>query len=155
MASQLIADLWGRACAARSLTSQDWPTPATARCACTVLGTPRGRATAQPPGITWPPGSASRSPLACSRGSGPADNPGRTHGANLASDQLKLGADVDRALEAARDRAEAGVERVHSLDLLPALVGDREPVEHVDALDDQHTILRLDLANGLDVVAVR
>ncbi len=71
------------------------------------------------------------------------------------SDQVEFSADLDRALEATGDRAEAGVEGMHPLGLLPALFGDREPVAHVDALDDQHAVLGLDLADGLNVVAVR
>ena len=53
-----------------------------------------------------------------------------------------------------RDPAEPSVERVHPLSFLPAFLGDREPVAHVDALDDQHAVLGLDLADGLDLVAV-
>lgn len=51
-------------------------------------------------------------------------------------DELKLGGDVDCALEAACDRAEPSVERVHPLGFLSAFLGDREPVAHVDAFDE-------------------
>ena len=69
-------------------------------------------------------------------------------------EELKLGGDVDCALEAACDRAEPSVERVHPRSFLSAFLGDREPVAHVDAFDDQHAVLCLDLANGLDLIAL-
>lgn len=71
------------------------------------------------------------------------------------SDQLKFCCDVDRAFQAARDGAEAGVERVHSFGLFASLVGNREPITHVDAFDNEHALLGLDLADRLDVVPVR
>ena len=77
------------------------------------------------------------------------------HSPAARSDQLELGADVDRTLEAARDRTETGVEGVHPLGLRSPLGRDREPVTHVDALDDQYAVLGLDLADGLYVVALR
>ncbi len=43
---------------------------------------------------------------------------------------------------------------MHPLGLFPSLFGDREPVAHVDALDDQDVVLGLDLADRLHVVAV-
>ena len=68
-------------------------------------------------------------------------------------DELKFGADVDRALEAPRDRAEPSVERVHPLSFRSAFIGHREPVAHVDAFDDQYPVLCLDLTNGFDLIA--
>jgi hypothetical protein len=44
---------------------------------------------------------------------------------------------------------------VDSFGLVAALGGDREPVAHVDALDHEHVIVGLDLADGLDVVGLR
>ena len=69
-------------------------------------------------------------------------------------DELKLGGDVDCALEAASDRAEPSVERVHPLGFFSAFLRNREPVAHVDAFDEQHAVVCLDLANGLDLVAL-
>lgn len=69
-------------------------------------------------------------------------------------DELKLGGDVDCAPEAARDRAEPSVKRVHPLSFLSAFLRDREPVAHVDPFDDQHAVLRLDLANSLDLITL-
>ena len=40
------------------------------------------------------------------------------------------------------------------LSFLSSFFGDREPVAHVDAFDDQHAVLCLDLANGLHLVAL-
>ena len=40
------------------------------------------------------------------------------------------------------------------LSFLSAFLRNREPVAHVDALDEQHAVLRLDLANGLDLIAL-
>jgi hypothetical protein len=77
------------------------------------------------------------------------------HSPAARSDQLELSADVDRTLEAARDRTETRVEGVHPLGLRSPLGRDREPVTHVNALDDQYAVLGLDLADGLYVVALR
>jgi hypothetical protein len=96
-----------------------------------------------------PNAGASSGPTPCSQGVG-CDT--RTVLGRL--DELKFGADVDSALEAARDRAEPGVERVHPLGFFSAFIGDREPVAHVDAFDEQHAVLGLDLANGLDLIAL-
>jgi hypothetical protein len=69
-------------------------------------------------------------------------------------DELKLGGDVDCALEVACDRAEPSVERVHPLSFLSAFLRDREPVAHMDAFDEQHAVLCLDLANRLDLITL-
>jgi hypothetical protein len=47
------------------------------------------------------------------------------------------------------------VERVHAFGLFSARVRDREAITHTDALDHEHVILGLDLADGLDLVALR
>jgi hypothetical protein len=44
---------------------------------------------------------------------------------------------------------------MHPFRLFPALGGDREAVAHVNALDDQHIVLGLDLTDGLYLVALR
>ena len=43
---------------------------------------------------------------------------------------------------------------MHPLSLLSSFLGDREPIAHVDAFDEQHAVLCLDLANGLHLVAL-
>ena len=43
---------------------------------------------------------------------------------------------------------------MHPLSFLAAFLGDRKPVAHVDAFDDQHAVLSLDLPNGLHLVAL-
>ena len=43
---------------------------------------------------------------------------------------------------------------MHPLGFLSAFIGYREPVAHVDAFDEQHAVLCLDLANGLDLIAM-
>jgi hypothetical protein len=68
------------------------------------------------------------------------------------SEEFEFGADLDRSLEATRDRTEAGVEPVDSLDLLSALGGSCEPVANRNALDHEHAIVGLDLAERFDVV---
>ena len=70
-------------------------------------------------------------------------------------DQLKLGAHVDRALEAARDGAEAGMEAMHALGIRPAILRHPEAVANCDAADHQHLVVELDLTDRLDVVALR
>jgi hypothetical protein len=69
-------------------------------------------------------------------------------------DELELGADLDAALEAARDGARARVEAVDALGLLATVLWDGQPVTHGDATDHQHLLVELDLADRLDVVAL-
>ena len=70
-------------------------------------------------------------------------------------DQLEFRGDVDCAFQAASDWAQAGVERVHPFGLFAARVRDREAIKHTDALDHEHAILGLDLADCVDLVALR
>lgn len=70
-------------------------------------------------------------------------------------DELQFRGDVDCAFQAASDWAEAGVERVHPFGLFAARVRDREAIKHTDALDHEHVILGLDLADCLDLVTLR
>lgn len=72
-----------------------------------------------------------------------------------ASDELELGAHLDGALEASGDRAEPGVEAVHALNLIAAVVRNGEPIVNGDALDDEHLFLEHHLADRLDLVALR
>jgi hypothetical protein len=71
------------------------------------------------------------------------------------SNELEHGADLDSALEAARDRTEPGVERMHPLYVLAPVRRHGDPIMDPDALDNQHAILGLDLADRLDLVALR
>jgi hypothetical protein len=71
------------------------------------------------------------------------------------SDELELGADVDGALKAARDRAEAGMEAMNSLDLLATAVGNPEPIANADAANHENLVLEHNLADCLDLVALR
>ena len=65
-----------------------------------------------------------------------------------------MGADLDRAGEASCDRAEAGMNVVHSFGVRSSLVGDGEPVVDSDPLDHEHSVVGFDLAGRLDVVAL-
>lgn len=71
------------------------------------------------------------------------------------SGQLELGAYLDAALEAARDRAEARVEPVHAFDLLTPVLLDSEPVVNGYPPDHEHLVLEHHLADRLDLVALR
>jgi hypothetical protein len=75
--------------------------------------------------------------------------------ATLCLDQLELRAHVDRALEAARDGTEAGVEAMHALGIRSAILRHREPVANGDAADHQHLVVELDLTDRLHLVALR
>ena len=70
------------------------------------------------------------------------------------SEQLEVGGDVDRAGEAPGYRAEASVHAVHSLDVGASVRGDGEAVIDPDPLDHEDAVLGLDLACGLDLVAL-
>jgi hypothetical protein len=61
---------------------------------------------------------------------------------------------LDAALEAASDRAEAGVEPVDPLDLLAPVLRHRQPVVDADAPDHEHLLLEHHLADRLDLVAL-
>jgi len=65
-----------------------------------------------------------------------------------------MGADLDRAGQASGDRAEAGMNVVHSFGVRSSLVGDGEPVVDSDPLDHEHSVVGFDLAGRLDVVAL-
>ena len=69
-------------------------------------------------------------------------------------EQLEVGGDVDRAGEAPGYRAEASVHAVHSLDVGAPVLRDGETVIDPDPLDHEDAVLGLDLAGGLDVVAL-
>lgn len=47
------------------------------------------------------------------------------------------------------------MEGVHPFGLFPARVIDREAITHADAFDHEHVVLGLDLADRLDLVALR
>jgi hypothetical protein len=68
---------------------------------------------------------------------------------------LQLGPDLDSALKAARDGAESSVQAVDTLGLGSLLPGDREPVADGDPLDHEHLVVDVDVADGLDLVALR
>jgi hypothetical protein len=70
------------------------------------------------------------------------------------SDQLELGLDVYRAPDAARHGTRTVVNRVRALGLRALVPGDPDPVVDADPLEDQHAVLVLDLAAGLDVVPI-
>jgi hypothetical protein len=70
------------------------------------------------------------------------------------SEQLELGADVDRRGEASGYWAEARMNAVHSLCVRPSLLGDREPIVDSDSLDHEDAVVGLDLAGRLDLVAL-
>jgi hypothetical protein len=74
---------------------------------------------------------------------------------NAQSDELELGADVDGALKAARDRAETGMEAMDTLDLLASAVGNPEPIPNGDAANHENLVLEHNLADRLDLVALR
>jgi len=65
-----------------------------------------------------------------------------------------VGGDVDRAGEAPGYRAEASVNGVHSLDVGAPVLGDGEAVIDPDPLDHEDAVFGLDLAGGLDLVAL-
>jgi hypothetical protein len=65
-----------------------------------------------------------------------------------------VGGDVDRAGEAPGYRAEASVHAVNSLDVGAPVLGDGETVIDPDPLDHEDAVLGLDLAGGLDLVAL-
>lgn len=65
-----------------------------------------------------------------------------------------MGGDVDRAGEAPGYRAEASVHAVNSLDVSAPVLRDDEAVIDPDPLDHEDAVLSLDLAGGLDVVAL-
>jgi hypothetical protein len=67
------------------------------------------------------------------------------------SDQLELGLDVYRVLDAARYGTRTVVDRVPALGV-PALVPGTWTVVDADPFEDQHAVLVLDLAAGLAVV---
>ena len=69
-------------------------------------------------------------------------------------EQLEVGGDVDRAGEAPGYRAEASVHAVHSLDVGAPVLRDGEAVIDPDPLDHEDAVLGLDLAGGLDLVAL-
>jgi hypothetical protein len=62
--------------------------------------------------------------------------------------------DVDGAIEAARDRAETGMEAVDSLEFLPAALGNPEPTPNRDAANHENLVLEHNLADRLDLVAL-
>jgi hypothetical protein len=66
-----------------------------------------------------------------------------------------MGADVDRAGEASRHRAEAGMNVVHSLGFGSSFLGDCESIVDSDPLDHEHPVVGLDLPGRLNLVALR
>jgi len=71
-----------------------------------------------------------------------------------ALEELQLGADLDPALEAAGDGADARVEAVDALGLLALLRRHREPVADGDPLDHEHAVTLEHLTDGLRLVAL-
>jgi hypothetical protein len=72
----------------------------------------------------------------------------------LVLEQFEVGCDVDRRGDASGDRAEAGVNVVHSLRVRPSLCGYREAIVDSDSLDHKDAVLGLDLAGGLGLVSL-
>ena len=72
---------------------------------------------------------------------------GRRRGSS--SDQLKCGAHIDPSLQAARDGTEPSMEIMHALRLLTPIRGHRKAVVDRDALDHEHLVLGLYLADSL------
>jgi hypothetical protein len=61
--------------------------------------------------------------------------------------QVEAGRDGDAAADRSRDRAAVGVEAEHPLDRGPLWLVGGQPVGDVDAPDDQHLAVQLDLAD--------